>query len=136
MTRRDSMTTEPVAGSIYDGLVARAAKHPQSPAILAPGRSPLTFELLRGEIEASIRALRSAGIRRNDRVALMLPNGPEMVAAFLAVCSCATSAPLNPAYRTAEFDAFLRGLDVPALRAEGNRLPGSRGCDDAEHSSL
>ena len=115
MTRRDSMTTESVTGSIYDGLVARAVKHPQLPAILAPGRCPLTFELLRSQIEASVRALKSAGIRRKDRVALVLPNGPEMVTAFLAVGSCATSAPLNPAYRAVEFDAYLRGLNVAAL---------------------
>ena len=109
------MTTVSIAGSIYDGLVARAVKHPQLPAILAPSRAPLTFGLLRSQIEASVRVLKSAGIRRNDRVALVLPNGPEMVTALLAVSSCATTAPLNPAYCRPEFDAYLTGLNAAAV---------------------
>ena len=55
------------------------------------------------------------GLGRNDRVALVLPQGPEMAMAFLAVAAGATCAPLNPAYRANEFDFFLADLHAQAL---------------------
>ena len=39
------------------------------------------------------------GVGRNDRVALALPKGLEMVVAFMAVASRGTCAPLNPGDR-------------------------------------
>src|SRR6185437_6119376 len=55
------------------------------------------------------------GIGRNDRVAIVLPNGPDMAAAFVAIACGATTAPLNPAYRTEEFDFYLSDLNAKAL---------------------
>ena len=103
------------ARSLYDELNSRALKQPGLPAILAPDRTTLTFEKLNRQIEDSIHRLRAFGIRRNDRVALVLPNGPEAVVAFLAVASCASSAPLNPAYRTAELRSYLHDLRPSVL---------------------
>jgi acyl-CoA synthetase (AMP-forming)/AMP-acid ligase II/acyl carrier protein len=103
------------AGTLYDKLVARSLKQPHLPAILAPNRSAMTFELLKSQIDDSVQQLRGFGIRRNDRVALVLPNGPEAVVAFLAVASCASSAPLNPAYRPAELRSYLHDLKPSAL---------------------
>ena len=40
--------------------------------------------------------LNARGVGRGDRVAIVLPNGPEMATAFLAVAATATTAPLNP----------------------------------------
>lgn len=59
--------------------------------------------------------LNQIGLGRNDRVALVLPNGPEMAVAFLSVTAAATCAPLNPAYRTSEFDFYLSDLKAKAL---------------------
>ena len=55
------------------------------------------------------------GIGRNDRVAIVLPDGPEMAVTFVAVAAGATSAPLNPAYRANEFDFYLSDLNAKAL---------------------
>ena len=55
------------------------------------------------------------GIGRNDRVAIVLPNGPEMAAAFVAIAAGATTAPLNPAYKADEFDFYLTDLNAKAL---------------------
>ena len=54
--------------------------------------------------------LNALGIGRGDRVAIVLPNGPEMATAFVAVACGATTAPLNPAYRAEEFDFYLTDL--------------------------
>ena len=52
---------------------------------------------------------------RNDRIVLVLPNGPDMASAFLGVAACATAAPLNPGYRAEEFDFYLTDLKASAL---------------------
>ncbi len=48
-------------------------------------------------------------------IAIVLPNGPEMAAAFLAAASAAVSAPLNPGYRLEEFEFYLSDLQAAAL---------------------
>ena len=57
----------------------------------------------------TLAALNARGIGRNDRVAIVLDNGPEMAAAFLCISAGATAAPLNPAYRADEFEFRRRG---------------------------
>ena len=59
---------------------------------------------------------------------MVLPNGPEMATAFLAISSVCTCAPLNPAY---SFDEFLFSLsdlqiNVPSDFA-GKRNSGAQG---------
>ena len=84
-------------------------------ALAAPGRPPLSYRALRSLVADTLAALNAAGIGRNDRVAIVLPNGPEMASCFLAVASAATSAPLNPAYRIDEFEFYLNDLQASAL---------------------
>ena len=61
------------------------------PAILAPDRAPLTFGALKNLIEKTIASLNSFGVGHGDRVAIVLPNGPEMATAFLAVAAGAVT---------------------------------------------
>ena len=97
-------------------LLTRA--DPAAPALSAPGRPPLTHAALRRLIDATIAALNARGIGRNDRVAIVLPNGPEMASCFIACAAGVTSAPLNPAYRADEFQFYLSDLDAKALIVE------------------
>jgi acyl-CoA synthetase (AMP-forming)/AMP-acid ligase II len=86
-----------------------------APAIGAPGRRASTFGELRALTDATRERLNALGIGRNDRVAIVLDNGPEMATCFVA-CACAvTSAPLNPAYRAEEFEFYLSDLKAAAL---------------------
>ncbi len=87
-------------------------------ALAAPGADPLTYDGLRANVARCVQALNSAGIGRGDRVAIVLPNGPQMAAAFVAVASAATAAPLNPAYRADEFEFYLADLNAKALLVE------------------
>lgn len=55
------------------------ATHPDAaPAIGAPDRGWLDYAGLRAQTEATRAALHAAGVGRGDRVAIVLPNGPEM----------------------------------------------------------
>ncbi|MBY0336909.1 MAG: acyl--CoA ligase [Acetobacteraceae bacterium] len=94
-------------------LLARGAEG--APAIRAPGRPALTHGGLRALMARTVAALNAIGIGRNDRVAIVLPNGPEMAAAFLAIGAAATTAPLNPAYREDEFHFYMDDLKARAL---------------------
>ncbi len=84
-------------------------------AISTVDRPPLTYAGLRALVADSVASLRRLGIGRNDRVAIVLPNGPEMATAFVAVAAGATTAPLNPAYRAEEYRFYLEDLNAKAL---------------------
>lgn len=100
---------------IGDLLRARAGQWPDALAVAAPGRSPLTYARLYAQACHTVQALNAMGIARTDRVAMLIPNGPEMAVAFLAVASGATCAPLNPAYTADEFAFYLADLRAGAL---------------------
>jgi acyl-CoA synthetase (AMP-forming)/AMP-acid ligase II/acyl carrier protein len=97
-------------------LIENQAKRiPDAIAIAAPDRTPLTYTRLHRQIDDTVKKLNAMGVGRRDRVALALPNGPEMAVAFLAVAASATCAPLNPAYQVKEYDFFLADLNPKAL---------------------
>ena len=85
------------------------------PAIGAPDRPWLTYDGLRSLTEDVRASLNAMGVGRGDRVAIVLPNGPEMASAFVSVAQVATTAPLNPAYREEEYDFYLSDLQAKAL---------------------
>src|SRR5262245_47379745 len=97
-------------------MIAHWAVHtPDALAMLAPNRKSLTYRQLQTHLAAVARQLRLLGVGRCDRVALVMPNSPEMVVAFLAVADSAVCAPLNPAYRAAEYEFYLTDLQAAAL---------------------
>ncbi|MCB1496237.1 MAG: AMP-binding protein [Bauldia sp.] len=92
-----------------------AAGEANAPAIGAPDRRPLTHHGLQNLMHATVERLNAFGIGRGDRVAIVLPNGPEMAAAFLSVAAAATTAPLNPAYRAEELEFYLGDIGAKAV---------------------
>jgi len=87
-------------------------------------RPALRYRELRAQVTSTVAELNGLGIGRNDRVAIVLPNGPEMAAAFISIASGATTAPLNPAYKKDEFDFYLSDLNAKALLvAAGSESP-------------
>jgi len=93
-------------------LSAQAA---DAPAIGASGRDWLSHGALR-DLTAEVRGtLHGLGMTASDRIAIVLPNGPEMATAFLTIAQVATTAPLNPGYKRNEFDFFLTDLRARAL---------------------
>ena len=87
-------------------------------AITAPGRAPLTHAALMALVQRTVGTLNALGAGRNDRVAIVLPNGPEMATCFLAGACGVATAPLNPAYRADEFQFYLSDLNAKLLIVE------------------
>ena len=76
-------------------------------AMSAPNRSALSYKGLRNHCDQIGKQLASQGLSNSDRVAIALPNGPEMASAFLAVASYMSAAPLNPTYKKSEYAFYL-----------------------------
>lgn len=90
----------------------------RAPAMGAPGREYLDYEGLRAHVDRTVDRLNELGLGRGDRVAIVLPNGPEMASAFVSLAGAVTTAPLNPAYRRKEYDFYLEDLGAKALVVE------------------
>jgi acyl-CoA synthetase (AMP-forming)/AMP-acid ligase II len=87
-------------------------------ALAAPSAKPMSYAALRELVRQTGDALRTFGAGSKDRVAIVLPNGPEMAAAFLSVAANAASAPLNPGYKAEEFEFYLSDLGAKLLIVE------------------
>ncbi len=98
-----------------DELRLRAVAAPALKALLAPGQNPITFEELSSRICAIASMVRDAGLRRNEVIAVIMPDGLELLSTILGTTSVAICAPLNPALRTSEAESYFRDLDVRAL---------------------
>jgi acyl-CoA synthetase (AMP-forming)/AMP-acid ligase II len=108
-------------------LQHQADRIPDAPAILAPGRPPLTYRRLYQHVNAMGRTLRAMGIGRHDRIAIVLPNGPELPVVILSAAACAVCAPLNPALGTEELERYFVDLHPRALITQaGNDSPARR----------
>jgi len=106
----------PKAQTVLDLL--KAVQSPAAVALSAPDRPNLTYRGLLDLIERSVASLNDLGVGRNDRVAIVLANGPEMAAAFIAFAAAATTAPLNPNYRSEEYRFYLADLKAKVLVVE------------------
>ena len=106
------------------------AAPPGATALTAPDRRPLTFDGLRTVVARTHRQLAARGIGPGDRVAIVLPNGPEMASAFLAVASGVSAAPLNPAYKEAEYEFYLADLKPKLVLVEAGSHNPVRGVAD------
>ncbi|MEH6546662.1 MAG: acyl--CoA ligase [Sneathiella sp.] len=87
----------------------------EAPAISAPNRTDLTYGRLQKLARDTVTRLNELGVGRQDRVAIVLPNGPEMASAFITIGCGATTAPLNPDYKANEFEFYLKDLSAKAL---------------------
>jgi amino acid adenylation domain-containing protein len=92
-----------------------AASCPDAVALLAPDRAPSSYADVARQIATAATHLRALGVRRNDRVALVLPDGPEALTAFLAVSEAAIAAPVNPALQQSEYEAHLAHVGATTL---------------------
>ena len=101
------MTSRP-AGTLVDLL---GAGHGDVALRLPETDAQITYGELADRVLALAGRLHGLGVRRGDRVALALPNGPAIVEMLLAIMALgAAAAPLNPAYGREEFAFYLEDL--------------------------
>ena len=92
------------------------SKHPESALALGGIDADwLTYGALRKLGVLIGKQLHSCGLGRGDRVAIVLPNGPEMASAFITCAQWVVTAPLNPNYTKDEFLFYLNDLNSKAI---------------------
>lgn len=96
---------------------------PDAPALLAPGREPMTFGSLREDVRRLAARLAALGFGPGDRVAIVMENGPDMARTLLAAVSCCTAVPLNPKYRPDEFAFYYEDGKVKGMIAAPGTFP-------------
>lgn len=96
-------------------LQENAACFNASAALLSDRDPSISHQELWDHVAVTVSALNRLGVGCRDRVAIVLPQGPDLAVAFLAVASGATAAPLNPAYVEKEFVFYLEDLQARAL---------------------
>ena len=99
-----------------------ARKAPAAPALLAPGRPPLTYGALAERVQELVRTLRGLGIAPADRIAVALPRGADSALALIAVASSGACVPVNPDLTADELQRYFSELQLKALvtRADMN----------------
>ena len=99
--------TEIFDGSIHDLFRMSAEEHRGKTALTFYG-TEFPFERLQALVEKMAGSLHAAGVRKGDRVALMLPNCPQYVISFFATVRLgAIVTQLNPMYVEREIGHIL-----------------------------
>jgi acyl-CoA synthetase (AMP-forming)/AMP-acid ligase II/acyl carrier protein len=127
---RNSVRT-PFFACIQDLLSHYGRNAPDRDAILAPGRPPMTYNALWLQTREVVRGLRSHGVGRTDRVAVVLPNGPEAAVAMVAVATGAVCVPLSPGFTYDEYQRYFGELRLAALLVDAHS---NSGCRRAAHT--
>jgi acyl-CoA synthetase (AMP-forming)/AMP-acid ligase II len=101
-------------GSIPEVLAFWAARTPDAPAFIVPGRPPITYAALWRRARSLAASLNRAGIGRQDRVVLLVPDGSELAMTLLGTMAAAIAIPININLTATELDAALDGLEAAA----------------------
>lgn len=101
--------------TLVDYLADSARERPDAPAVLFKGAT-LTWRELDRLSDACASAFAALGVRRGDRIALLLPNCPQfLIAEFGAWKIGAIVAPLNPTYTEREIEGPLREHGIETI---------------------
>ena len=96
-------------------LIFHGNQDPDHPALKSPGQQPLTYRDLRKQVLLLIKTLNSLGFGRNDRIAVIMPMGPETAVLGIGIMAGFTHTPLNPQYRSQEFEEMFSRLKIKAI---------------------
>jgi acyl-CoA synthetase (AMP-forming)/AMP-acid ligase II len=113
---RDPTVANPFLGETVGGmLAAMAARVPDGEAIVATDRR-ITYRAFYAEARRFARALLAQGIRKDDKVALWLPNRPAwLFAQYGCALIGAVVVALNPRYKAHELSYILAQSDATTL---------------------
>jgi len=103
--------------TLLDYIADNARAYPNQPALVFKGAT-ITYGALERLSDACASAFASLGVKRGDRIALVMPNSPQFVIAELAAWKIgAIVAPLNPTYTERELEGALRDNGVETIVA-------------------
>ena len=89
-------------------------------ALTSEVSTKLSYKDLKLFIDKISKQLAGNGLSNKDRAAIVLPNGPYMASSFLAISSYMSAAPLNPSYKSEEYEFYLKDLNPKIVLVEKN----------------
>jgi long-chain acyl-CoA synthetase len=105
--------------NVADLVATAAAEHGARPAIIGPGDARSTWSELDRAVDRAAGVLQHAGVRRGQRVAVVLANSAAFATAYWATLRCgAVLVPVNPAYTEREQAHIFTDADVRAVVAD------------------
>jgi acyl-CoA synthetase (AMP-forming)/AMP-acid ligase II len=109
---------------IYVHSLGRAVRHYGEQTALSIGGKRLTFSELDNRVERVAAALSRRGLRTGDRLAVLLPNGPEYIELVYACSRLGVIVvPLNARYSSREIDRVLKDTSPRALVRHSGSVP-------------
>ena len=102
-------------------MICKGDQDPDHNAIESPGCLPLTYRELRMQIYSVVSALNAHGFHRNDRIAIIIPAGPEAAVSIVSVMAGFTVVPLNPQYKDREYTDIFLQLGIKAIIVQKDR---------------
>lgn len=112
---------------ISDVLFKRAAKNNDAAESIAviDGERPFTYSRICRFVDSFCSILEKNGVRKNDTVAIYLPNSVEFIIGFFALSMIgAVSLPLNVVNRETELEYYINSTGTKFLITNENYLPG------------
>ena len=108
----------------YDHLLRNAAeRNPDRPAIIYHDLI-LTFREVVSMVNCIANGLHSLGLKKGDRICLLMTNRPEYTITFIAAASiCVIVSPMNPAYKDREVGYQLENSESSAIAIQRELLP-------------
>src|SRR5271170_7000673 len=101
---------------IYVHSLGRASRYYPAARAISEGSTHLTFRELQARVAGIAAALSGHGFQAGDRLALLLPNGPEYIELLYACAWLGLIAvPLNTRLSAAEIDHILADADPRGL---------------------
>ncbi|GBF33053.1 long-chain-fatty-acid--CoA ligase [Desulfocucumis palustris] len=101
--------------SVYQLLERSEGKYPDNTATIFMG-GKMTFRQLKNKVDRFAAALHHIGIKKGDRVVIMLPNCPQAVISYYAVLRLGAVAVMtNPLYMERELSHQLRDADSETI---------------------
>src|SRR4029079_13503814 len=107
--------TEFADATVATIIARQVATRPDCPAIVTSRDGILTYGAIGDQIAAFGAELHNNDLTCSARVAVMLPDGPELAVSIVAVACYATAVPLNPRLTEAELDDLFAMLRIDAV---------------------
>lgn len=101
--------------TVHSFLDRTAEKYPDRAAVIFMG-GKMTFSELKEQVDRLARALKDRGVKKGDRVGLMLPNIPQMIISYFAALKLgAVGMGINPMYTERELAHQLKDSGAETL---------------------
>ncbi len=122
--------------TVPDALAFWAERTPDAIAILAPGRPAATYRELHVAVDRLAAELRARGLGRQDGIAVVFPEGPDLCLALLAAVSVGIAVPLAWPTVEAEYRRILVQRRVRAVLADAAIPAAAVAPDDRELTTI